>query len=69
MMQITSEEIGSLFTLFKQMHTTRSERYEYELFDQIRAENRSMVDFIAYVKTHYPEAIGEWDALNKIAES
>ena len=68
-MQITNEEIKQLFGLFKELQTTKVERREYEIWEQIQAENRSHIEFLHWLKTHYPEALVEWDALNKIREA
>lgn len=66
---MNAKEIRELFMLFSEITTRPTERYTHEVYDQIRMENNSMVKFIHFVKMHYPEAIAEYDALNKIAES
>ena len=63
-----AKDIRELFVLFSEITDRPHERYEHELYDQIRAENRNMVDFIHFVKVHYPEAIVEYDALNKLRD-
>ena len=63
-----TKDIRELFLLFTEMSTRPTDRYTHEVYDQIRIENKNMVKFIHYVKMHYPEAIAEWDALNKIGE-
>lgn len=63
-----AKDVRELFTLFSEMTVRPVEKYTHEVYDQIRAENKNMVKFIHYVKVHYPEAVVEWDALNKIGE-
>lgn len=67
-MQITNEELGSLFNLFREMQTTKVDRHEYEMWEQIRRENRNFVEMLHFIKMQYPEAIEAWNALQKIGE-
>lgn len=43
--------------------------YNRALMNQLQYEVESHWKFMHYLKTHYPEALAEWNALNKIAES
>lgn len=43
--------------------------YNHALMRQLQHEVESHWKFMHYLKTHYPEALAEWNALNKIAES
>jgi len=68
-MQVTTEELSDLFSLFKHIQNTKVERREHEMWEQIHAENQTHIQFLHWLKTHYPEALEEWNALNKIKES
>jgi hypothetical protein len=67
-MQITIEEVGKLFDLYKAMSTTKVERYENEVYETLRRENQEFMSMIIFIKTHYPEAIEAWQAVKKIGE-
>lgn len=43
--------------------------YNIALMLQMQREIEGHWKFMHYLKTHYPEALMEWNALNKIAES
>lgn len=43
--------------------------YNHALMRQLQHEVEEHWKFMHYLKTHYPEALAEWNALNKIAES
>lgn len=43
--------------------------YDMALMRQMQREIEDHWKFMHYLKTHYPEALMEWNALNKIAES
>ena len=43
--------------------------YQHALLRQLQYEVEEHWKFMHYLKTHYPEALMEWNALNKIAES
>lgn len=43
--------------------------YNHALMRQLQHEVEDHWKFMHYLKTHYPEALAEWNALNKIAES
>lgn len=68
-MQVTTEELSDLFSLFRHIQNTKVERREHEIWEHVNAENQSHIEFLHWLKTHYPEALAEWNALNKIRES
>lgn len=43
--------------------------YNRGLMNRMQREIEEHWKFMHYLKTHYPEALAEWNALNKIAES
>lgn len=43
--------------------------YNHALMRQLQHEVEEHWKFMHYLKTHYPEALAEWNALNKIKES
>jgi hypothetical protein len=73
MMDITQDELRFIYQMGKeagrQEVISGADKYEAELFEQLRYENRNFIDFIHFVKMHYPEAVVEWDAVNKVKES
>lgn len=45
------------------------QHYDRAFMRQMQHEIETHWKFMHYLKTHYPEALAEWNALNKIAES
>lgn len=43
--------------------------YQHALMNHLQYEVEEHWKFMHYLKTHYPEALMEWNALNKIKES
>ena len=68
-MDITQDELRFIFNLGKESMTTRVEKYEHEMYDNMKREYNSMREFLHFVHMHYPQAIAEYDAVNKIKES
>jgi hypothetical protein len=68
-MTITVEEMQSLTIFVKQHLLDTHARYEHSIVEHILSENRESLNFRHWIKTHYPEALAEWNALNKIKES
>lgn len=73
-MDITKDELNHIYQLGMQagkeaVGQTKQDRYDLDRWENMRYENQSLVAFIHFVKMHYPEAIIEYEAVNKIKES
>ena len=67
-MQITAEELKEIAVFVKQHMLDRSTKYDHDVFDQVSKENKTLMEILSFVKTHYPEAIQAWQAIQKIGE-
>ena len=67
-MQITIEELEALAVFVKQHMLDRSTKYDHDVFEVVSRENRSLMEAISFVKTHYPQAIEAWEAVKKIGK-
>jgi len=67
-MQITANELKEIAVFVKQHMLDRSTKYDHDVFEQVVRENRSLMETISFVKTHYPEAIEAWEAVQKIGK-
>jgi len=67
-MQITANELKEIAVFVKQHMLDRSTKYDHDVFEQVVRENRSLMETISFVKTHYPEAIEAWEAVKKIGK-
>jgi hypothetical protein len=45
-----------------------AEKYEHEVSEHMLREIKADIEFRHWLKNHYPEAIAEWNALQKIGE-
>lgn len=73
-MDITQDELRYIYNLGMQagkesMGYSRTDRYQAEMEDYMRSEYKSMREFLHFVHMHYPQAIKEYEAVEKIKES
>ena len=68
-MNITQEELNFIYQLGKEAGMSKSVEHEGWMFENMKYENQSMMEFIRFVKMHYPEAMAEFEAVEKIKES
>ena len=68
-MNITQEELNFIFQLGRESGMSKTKEYESWMFENLRYENKSLMEFMSWLKTTHPEAFTEWNAIEKIKES
>ena len=67
-MNVTLEEFRGLIELAGYYSTPTEQRYNHTFTEHLIKQTEEDLKFRAFVKNHYPEALAEWSALNKIGE-
>lgn len=67
-MQVTVEEFQKLIELASYYSTLPQDKYSHDFTKFLVDEAKKDAEFRHFVKSHYPEAIVEWHALQKIGE-
>lgn len=67
-MNVTLEEFKGLIELAGYYSTPTADRYNDNFVKHLMDENKADMEFRHFIKTHYPEALAEWNALKKIGE-
>lgn len=67
-MNVTIEEFQKLIELANYYATETTVRYNNSFTEHLIKQTEEDLKFRAFVKNHYPEALVEWHALNKIGE-
>ena len=68
-MAITIEEFRDIGVFVKQHMLDMESQYNRNYIDHMIAQAKEDLEFRAWLKNHYPEALQGWNALNKIKES
>ena len=68
-MTITVEEMKELTIFVKQHLLDFNDRHTHSVTEHIFLELKNNMEFMWWLKMHYPEALHEWNALNKMKES
>lgn len=67
-MPFTADEFKELCGFVRNHMMTSSERHNDSFVRHLMDENKTDLDFRHFIKNHYPEALAEWNALQKIGE-
>lgn len=65
-MNVTIEEFKGLVELAGYYSTPIADRYNHSLTEHLMEEVKIDRQFKRWLKTHYPEALQEWNAIQKI---
>lgn len=67
-MNVTIEEFKGLIELAGYYSTPIEQKYNNSFIEHLMEEVKVDREFKHWLKTHYPEALAEWNALKKIGE-
>jgi hypothetical protein len=65
-MNVTLEEFKGLIELAGYYSTPTTDRYNHTFTEHLIKQTEEDLKFRAFVKNHYPEALNEWHALQKV---
>ena len=65
-MEISIDELERLAGFVKSNMISMANRWEHEIGESMLRDIMADIEFRQWIKHHYPEALAEWNALNKM---